>query len=359
MVDKPATDVRNSLISPNDTLHFLQEVFYDTILLDSQLTIQSIGKHIISDLGYSKEELKSKSVEIIIPDFAERAFALLQTGFFSQQRFHLVSKTGDLITVNLSGFYSGLLTDVNGFVVLRYDNLSDTHVIQDQLNLKAEELDHFIYQASHSLRGPLATIRGLINIAKIEKDPTQLIFIHNQLEEFSNRLDAKLYKLMCFAEADRTRGIPTGLMCPAVFTNKLKQVIEQHTIKMVFKGCFVAGMATDKLNEHLIESIITNLINFLFIDDHSAHGTIEVHVIGGTGFVEIIVKITGFCFGESFQKSLTGDHGYGHLLEQPNLTGAYSVRKVVHKLQGKISFTQTAAESSIHVKIPYSSISLK
>jgi len=359
MADSKEAQVRNSLISPTDALRFLQEVFSDTILLDSRLTIQSVGKYIISDLGYSEEELKNESVELIIPGFAERAFVLLQTGFFSRQRFHLVSKIGDLITVNLSGFYSGLLTDVNGFVVLRYDNLSDTHVIQDQLNLKAEELDHFIYQASHSLRGPLATIRGLINIAKIEKDPAQLIFIHNQLEEFSNRLDAKLYKLMCFAEADKMRGTPTGLIYPAVLFNKLKKVMEQHTSKMVFKGCFVTGMDSDKVNEHLIESILTNLINFLFIDDHSAYGTIEVHVTGGTGFVEIIVEITGFCFGESFQKSLTGEHGYGHLLEQPNLTGAYSVRKVVHRLQGKISFSQAGSKSSIHVKIPYSFVSLK
>src|SRR5690606_13504713 len=50
--------------------------------------------------------------------------------------------------------------------------------IEEDLKFKNNELDTFIYKASHDLRGPIASLMGLYNAATIEiKDPKSLEYL--------------------------------------------------------------------------------------------------------------------------------------------------------------------------------------
>jgi signal transduction histidine kinase len=46
--------------------------------------------------------------------------------------------------------------------------------IEEQLSSRNKELDTFVYKASHDLRGPLASLIGVTNIARLDlKSPFQ------------------------------------------------------------------------------------------------------------------------------------------------------------------------------------------
>jgi hypothetical protein len=352
--------LQKSLIGQSDSLCILQQIFSDAFLLDHDFAIQSIGKSVTSDFGFSLQELKGKSIDSIIPDFTRHTQSLLQDGFFCQKKYSLKSKLHNSVFVNLSGFYTGLLTDIDGFIILLYENIGAIDSVQKQLIAKAEEMDHFIYQASHSLRGPLATIRGLINIAQIEHDPLKLKFIHGQLNEFANKLDTKLYKLMCFAEADKEVGIPMGVVNAIVLEQKLIEARSQIIQEPPNIKCEVLDMDGKNVNEHLIESLLVNLTGFLLSVPRQSTSSIYVCVSGKDAFVKMVIDTIGLDFDSSFQKTLLDHHGYGHLLEQPELTSAYAAQKVIFKLQGKIDFAvMTPHRNKITISIPYNFISIK
>lgn len=58
------------------------------------------------------------------------------------------------------------------------------------------ELDHFIYKTSHDIRGPLASVRGLCNVAILDvKDEKALVYFKT-LDETVNKLNSVLTRLL-------------------------------------------------------------------------------------------------------------------------------------------------------------------
>ncbi|NJN24596.1 MAG: sensor histidine kinase [Cyclobacteriaceae bacterium] len=65
-----------------------------------------------------------------------------------------------------------------------------------ELEKAVKDLDQFIYKTSHDLRGPIATMQGIINLGVMEcKDPEAVVYF-NTLHKVSNNLNNVLYRLI-------------------------------------------------------------------------------------------------------------------------------------------------------------------
>jgi len=95
----------------------------------------------------------------------------------------------------LSGFYLGLISDLTGYIVLRIKPVDEINLLNRQLERSRQELDEFIYRASHDLRGPLATIRGLTNIMKLQKPNDEMKSLIAMLETSATKMDNRLSRL--------------------------------------------------------------------------------------------------------------------------------------------------------------------
>ncbi|MDF2437993.1 MAG: hybrid sensor histidine kinase/response regulator [Bacteroidota bacterium] len=64
---------------------------------------------------------------------------------------------------------------------------------REQNILKLQEVNHelktFMYRASHDIRGPLSSMKGLINIAKIENEPSELMKLIDMMNVSAERMD--------------------------------------------------------------------------------------------------------------------------------------------------------------------------
>ena len=70
-----------------------------------------------------------------------------------------------------------------------YELRTQNKILVGELTKVNEELDHFLYSASHDLRAPIATIKGLIELAKRETDVTVIQDLIGKKERTINRLD--------------------------------------------------------------------------------------------------------------------------------------------------------------------------
>ncbi len=83
--------------------------------------------------------------------------------------------------VGASVFTSDITDRIEAQTILKDQN--------DMLTKVNQELDRFVYSASHDLKAPLASILGLINISKIEKDEKSREQYFKMMETSISRLD--------------------------------------------------------------------------------------------------------------------------------------------------------------------------
>src|SRR5690606_25604869 len=91
-------------------------------------------------------------------------------------------------------------SDINGYIILKVKVLEDSTFLKKELITKKRELDSFIYRTAHDLRGPIATIKGLVNLLKMRNSEHEVDELTSLIEIHANKLDDRLFKLLYVAD---------------------------------------------------------------------------------------------------------------------------------------------------------------
>ena len=122
--------------------------------------------------------------------------AILQQGDLSFQdifEYRLVDAQGKIIHLvirsryksNAKGVLYGVVQDITEQKAVQY-RLEQQNA---QLKKVNSELDNFVYSVSHDLRAPLTSVLGLVNVMRLEKDPTRLLNYLDLQEKSVQKLD--------------------------------------------------------------------------------------------------------------------------------------------------------------------------
>jgi PAS domain S-box-containing protein len=173
----------------------------------------TIGKEGLQVIGYPDEQEIRLHIDDFIKDFLhpddasrvkERlAYAFTQLGnsdFQDQFAYRLYHKDGTLLHLMLysrfkaadEGIIYGITQDIT-------QQKSDEEQLLEQnqaLRKVNSELDHFVYSVSHDLRAPLASVLGLINISRQEKDISSLLHYLDLKEKSIKKLDAYIQEII-------------------------------------------------------------------------------------------------------------------------------------------------------------------
>lgn len=76
-----------------------------------------------------------------------------------------------------------------------------------QLQTSNQELDTFLYRSSHDLKGPVSTLQGLCNIAKMDEDNTQTYLGH--IERVVNNMDGMVLAIIAVDSVNRIEVTPS------------------------------------------------------------------------------------------------------------------------------------------------------
>lgn len=198
-------DITSHLINPTEIHSRIEDMFPDSLLVNNRFQIISLSKNLRESLNFTSEELGGESINMLSQhgDLESELREQLREGVFDETQILLTSKDGQSILFSISGFYLGLLADVNNLIILKLRNLDEINLMYNRLEAKTAEVDRFVYLSAHSLRGPLATMKGLLNLLKMSKNEEEKIFLMEQIDLFGQKLDNKLHSLIYFAESDK------------------------------------------------------------------------------------------------------------------------------------------------------------
>jgi hypothetical protein len=336
------------MFSMNSTIEKLNNILSDSILLAMDFSIATLGNDVSEMTGFTTDDLVNKPLEYLCedPDMVPYLKKRLQRGYFENVQTTLVSKKGERIDTIISGFYLGLISEINGYVVLRIKAVENNITLKRELASRKFELDSFIYRTAHDLRGPLATIKGLVNLLKIRRDNLEVDELTSMIEVHADKLDDRLFKLLYLADTEDTPEEMQGSL-------NFRQ-LEVGLKKLITDNCQVSNV-TFRLNgpetmpAHVNEGKVCQLLNsmLLFIIslpiatiDREREITITMDISDTERILEVDITSNGFNASNEIQEAVRNTTSlYNDLLINPYLFNYYVAQKRAMQL-GAVSRTE-------------------
>ncbi|MDX2191236.1 MAG: hypothetical protein SFY32_15385 [Bacteroidota bacterium] len=349
-------DITQFLISEDKIEKELPNILGDVIILNNDFHIVNVGINVLNALNFSPEDLKYKPISEIFSDFGQVNnihYLLNKYGYFSEREIKANTRLGHSLAISVSGYYLGLITDMNGYVILNVKNLDDVKALFENLKYKTFELDEFLYRVSHDLRGPVATIKGLVNVAQLKNtNITDLNFYIDQIGAYAEKLDNTLKNIIQTTDKDI---FSNEFILKANIDNIqeiLKRIVVEKSKNLVIDFTF----DTDQFNpsntfpQTLILQFLKNMVQFIFeLTPLEEPLSIEIVIKGKGEKTEVLIKQSGFKINNFLiNKGNQNTLFISDALKDAALSHFYTAKKIVDKIGVPMETTVHSTISHTH-----------
>ncbi len=200
-----------------------------------------------------------------------------------------------------------------------------------------EELDRFIYSAAHDLKSPLASLLGLIHLAKMEINQAEHAHYFDKMNHTVNKLDSFIRDITDYAKNKRQRlkieEVDLALIISNILAD-LQYLPQAHRIEPLLriKG---SGLHTDRTR---LEIILKNLFSnaYRYYDKHKKNNYLFIEAIIDENALRFEIKDNGIGIGQEhlshifdmFYRAVDSAHGTG--------IGLFLVKESVKMCEGTI-----------------------
>jgi signal transduction histidine kinase len=223
----------------------------------------------------------------------------------------------------------------------------------DELIKINRELDSFVYSVSHNLRAPLASVLGLVHVAKLEDQKYNFSFSPylKMIEQSVNRLDETIKEIL-----DYSRNARSPLTLSPINLDKLiKDCFEK--LKYLDRYADIKKQVSVKLDvpfysdQYRLSSILMSMISnsIIYCDDKKPKKMLNIEAVAFDHKVTITIKDNGIGIDAAYIQQIYNmffratDESKGAGL------GLYIVKETLEKLNGEISVSSTLHEGTTFV----------
>jgi signal transduction histidine kinase len=356
-----SNDITKTIISPQYILNNLHSIFPDSVFLNRHFNILGVSLDLCTQLGYGLNELLGKPIYMLEQTGRLQNFLhdQLAGGHFADQSIEIFTRHGDSVRYSVSGFYMGLLTDNSDIIILRFNNKKELADLDEKLEKTRHQIDNFIYRSAHDLRGPLATMQGLLNLLKTRKDDGDVDNFIHLIDAHGKKLDERLGQLVYLAQVEEEFEQPSYDFKLSDFETSLREIIAKNAF-VDFLELIIgpANVVVSGYNEVQITSMMGNLLLYILaIPRTASHNVILVSAKEVNNVLTIELRSHGF------ETDLTMEHDFNHInasryvdvLQSSKFTHLFAAQKVAIQLHALVSLEMIDGETfEISATIPKS-----
>jgi hypothetical protein len=346
----------------SDVMGKLNTILADAIVLDLGLGIAALGRDVELLMGATSEDMRGEQFTTICGGGNFRAILeeRLKSGYFNGLEVNLWTRRGESCNVLLSGFYMGLISDINGYIILKVKPKDDHSVLKSELFTKKRELDTFIYRAAHDLRGPLATIKGLVNLLKIRKSDIEVDELTNLIDVHAEKLDDRLFKLIYLANDNGHYEDGKGCVDFSALHDTLVSTLKDNCqLDKAILGFDAPAGNLSPVNDRAITRLARHAILYIIglpvstaTEDNQLVLDMKIRVVRST--LIITLDAQGFVTSEAIRQVIKQPSSlYNDLLSHPLLFNYYVAYKEATLLRGSLYVDfEGEATQVIRMEIP-------
>jgi len=234
--------------------------------------------------------------------------------------------------------------------------IDDKRLAEEELKLKNEELNNFVYRVSHDLRAPITSVEGLINIIKLElqsKSGDLRPFI-NLLEDRMKNLDRFIYDILNYSRNIRATLSIEKIDFKSIIAACFDELEYLDNAMKIKKSIQVSPKSffNDKMGIHeIFRNIISNAIKYT--DKSKTNNTINIEVKINKKEANISIQDNGIGISKDVLPKIFEMFYRGSELSKGSGIGLYLVTQSVDKMAGKIDVKSTLGiGTEFIVKIP-------
>ncbi len=230
---------------------------------------------------------------------------------------------------------------------------SRAELMNAELEQKNQELDRFVYSVSHDLSAPLKSIKGLVNISRIEPQQTHIYI--DKIDKSVNRLEEFIEEVLDYSRANRN----------TMQYEKIELGIIIHDINSKFE--FLEGFNKIEFNINLetpvivtdrlllrvtLNNLLSNAIKYQKkYKDHKPSITIHAYAANSEQLIE--VSDNGEGIRDEYKDKLFNMFYRGTASSSGSGLGLYIAKEAIGRLGGRITMASTWGQgSSFTIHLP-------
>lgn len=317
------------------------------ILTDELNTVgNEIRKRVLSkNLTDVEKNILLQKIETIGEKFTilERNFTDAMVQGSSKMKSYLIFANVFFILIIIScvGIYFSMM------MKKLLESTKEIELKNENLILANRELDRFVYSASHDLRSPLTSLKGLVQIAKEENNLEQIKYYFDLMDQSITRQDQFIIDIIDYSRNKRVEKSLELVNLPKLVDHIIQQYNYNDiakTIKIV-KNIEVKEIYSDAMRLKIIfNNLISNAIKYG--DPEKEEKKIEINVFKEKNSCKIVIKDNGIGISEEilpriFEMFFGTNHNIGSGL------GLYITMEAIKVLNGTIKASSKIKEGTI------------
>jgi signal transduction histidine kinase len=339
-------DFQNASIYQSKYIHYKDSIYSDNLIsnlasvqtkFEERKNIQTIAD---KESALSRQRLLNIAVIIIAVLAGLLVFVLYRSNMITRKVNADLSDAKSIIE-NQNRELTKAKSELEVKVDIRTNELS---VANESLQRVNGELDNFIYKTSHDIRGPLASLQGICNVALMDVKDQMAIDYLRKLDFTASKLNTILTRLLIINQINNSSPVKTEIdfqsMVDDVLLLERKKGLPSN-LKITYS---IENEIHFKSDPELVRIILENLIDnaikfhndsgridpFVQINIRNNNSSISIHVIdNGIGVKKADSGKIFQIFSRASERSDTGG------------IGLYLSKLASEKLNGEINFRTT------------------
>ncbi len=217
--------------------------------------------------------------------------------------------------------------------------------VNQSLKQVNDELDNFIYKTSHDIRGPLASLKGMCNVALMDvKDPIALEYLR-KLDATAERLNSILTRLVIINQINNSKISIEQIDFKAIVSEVLLLEKKKGLPPDLKITTFIDPQATIESDRELVRIVLENLIDNaikFYNDSERVDSFMNVHISRvDNSNVKVRVIDNGIGISESSPGKLFQMFSRASERSETGGIGLYITKTATEKIGGKIGLLTT------------------
>jgi len=311
------------------------------VLLDDVHKIIQMNKGFERIFGYTRDEIVGNQLNnIIVPEeLTMEAIDINKvstSGHVGSLETHRKAKDGRLIPVIIYGVPVRLENKTIGIYGI-YVDITERKKAEQELQIRNNELDNFVYKVSHDLRAPLSSILGLVHLANHQQNEDDIRQYMNIIESRVKQLDSFINDVLSHSKNLKLAFTYKKIDLNSVINKCFEDLSYLPNASDVKKNVTIIGQEfiSDpwRVNE-IFRNLISNAIKYLNPNVRNPFVSVSIEITEEKAI--FTVSDNGIGIDESnvpnifdmFYRATERSEGSG--------IGLYIVKNAVEKLMGKI-----------------------